>query len=99
MAIAEREEMRIAHRLKNDGWAFELLEVGVLDCQERANWCRATFGPMHSMLDPTTFSYTDGKWYGVELPFQTGGVTLNRQFVFMFRDDKLYTMYKMMFPK
>lgn len=99
MAVIEREEMRMAHRLKNAGWVYELIEVGVKNCQERANWCQETFGPMYGILNPQTFDYYDSKWYGVELPFQSGGTTPNRHFVFMFRDDKLYTMYKMMFPE
>lgn len=93
MAITEREEIRIAYQLRKDGWAFELLEVGVLDCQKRANWCRETYGNMYNQMT------WDGKWWGAELPFQTGGITPKRQFIFMFRDDKLYTMYKMMFPE
>jgi hypothetical protein len=48
------------------------------------------------MYNPTTWA---GKWFGADLPFQSGGVTLERQFVFMFRDDKLYTMFKVMFPE
>jgi hypothetical protein len=48
------------------------------------------------MYNPITWA---GKWYGAELPFQTGAVSVNRQVVFMFRDDKLYTMFKVMFPE
>jgi hypothetical protein len=47
------------------------------------------------MYDDITWA---GKWYGAELPFQTGGIDSKRQVVLMFRDDKLYTMYRMMFP-
>ena len=55
--------------------------------------CHETFGRMY---DDMTWS---GKWYGAQLPFQSGGVEVNRQIVFMFRDDKLYTMFKVMFPE
>jgi len=48
------------------------------------------------MFDDITWA---GKWYGAQLPFQTGGVNVNRQFVFMFRDEKLYTIYRMMWPE
>jgi len=93
MAVTERQEMRTAQMLKRDGWVHDMYDLSVKECQERANWCRETFGGMYNDL---TMS---GKWYGAELPFQAGGVTPKRQFVFMFRDDKLYTMYRMMFPE
>lgn len=98
MSIQEREGMRVAMQLRQKGWVHDMTELSVTECRERAEWCRATFGQMESIWNPMTYS-NEGKWYGAELPFQSGGVTPNRQFVFMFRDDKLYTMYKMMFPE
>jgi len=99
MATVMKEEMRTALKLRQQGWVHEICEVSVKDCQERANWCRSTFGQMYGQLDSMTWDYESGKWYGAELDFQAGGVSVNRQFVFMFRDDKLYTMYRMMFPE
>jgi hypothetical protein len=94
MAITqERYEMQVAMGLKQDGWVHDMYHISVLDCKQRAEWCRDTFGPMYNDI------IMAGKWYGAELPFQTGGVTPNRQYVFMFRDDKLYTMFKVMFPE
>jgi len=94
MAVTqERYEMQVAMRLKRDGWVHDMYHISISDCKQRAEWCRETFGPMY---DDVIMS---GKWYGAELPFQSGGVTPNRQYVFMFRDDKLYTMYKMMWPE
>jgi len=94
MAITqERFEMRTAQQLKRDGWIHDMYDLSVLECRERANWCRDTFGSMYNDL---TMS---GKWFGAELPFQSGGVIPNRQFVFMFRDEKLYSIYKMMWPE
>ena len=94
MAITqERYEMQVAMRLKQYGWIHDMTELSITECQERATWCHETFGRMY---DDMTCS---GKWYGAELPFQSGGVIPNRQFVFMFRDYKLYTMYKMMWPE
>ena len=94
MAITqERFEMRTAQMLKRDGWIHDMTELSITECRERAEWCKETFGSVYNDL---TMS---GKWFGAELPFQSGGVTPKRQFVFMFRDDKVYTMYKMMFPE
>jgi hypothetical protein len=94
MAVTqEREDMRTAQQLKQDGWVHELCDLDMKACQERASWCHETFGRMYD--DNMTWS---GKWYSAQLPFQAGGVTPDRQFVFMFRDDKLYTMFKVMFP-
>ena len=96
MAITqEREDMRLAMQLKSEGWIYELCDLSVTDCRDRANWCRETFGPRYAQLYPDAWA---GKWYGAELPFQSGGVTPNRQFVFMFRDAQLRTIYKMMWP-
>lgn len=93
MAITqERYEMQIAMQLKRDGWVHDMTELSTSDCRERANWCRDTFGPMYDDM------IMAGKWYGAELPFQAGGAVPERHFVFMFRDDKLYTIYRMMFP-
>jgi hypothetical protein len=93
MAVTqERYEMRTASMLKQEGWLHDMTELSIMECQERAEWCKATFGPIYN---PITW---DGKWYGAELPFQAGGAVPERHFVFMFRDDKLYTMYRMMFP-
>jgi hypothetical protein len=94
MAITQqREDLRTAQILRKDGWVHELCDLDMKACQERATWCHETFGRMY---DDMTWS---GKWYGAQLPFQSGGVIPKRQFVFMFRDDKLYTMYKMMWPE
>jgi len=94
MAITQkREDMRIATGLKREGWIHDMTDLSTTECQARANWCRETFGPM---FDNITWT---GKWYGSELPFQAGGVIPKRQFVFMFRDEKLYTIYKMMWPE
>jgi hypothetical protein len=96
MAITqEREEMRIAHQLKNNGWIYEMYNGNRsnADLRAMADWCRDSFGPMYNDM---TWA---GKWFGAELPFQAGGITPQRQFVFMFRDDKLYTMFKVMFPE
>jgi len=93
MAITqEREDIRLAIQLKEDGWIAEICDLDMKACQERATWCHETFGRMYDNM------IWSGKWYGAQLPFQSGGVTPNRQFVFMFRDDKLYTMFKVMFP-
>jgi hypothetical protein len=92
MAITqEREDIRLAIQLKKEGWIAEICNLDMKACQDRVNWCRETFGRMY---DNMTWA---GKWYGAQLPFQSGGVIPNRQFVFMFRDDKLYTMFKVMF--
>jgi len=92
MAITqERYEMQVAMRLKRDGWVHDMTELSITECRERAEWCKETFGGVYNDL---TMS---GKWFGAELPFQTGGIP-KRQFVFMFRDDKLYTIYRIMFP-
>ena len=93
MASLIQSEMRVAMELKRDGWVYDMTGLSVTECQDRANWCREAFGPM---FDDITWA---GKWYGAQLPFQTGGVNVNRQFVFMFRDDKIYTMYKLMWPE
>jgi len=85
--------IRTAQMLKRDGWVHDMYDLSALECHKRAEWCMETFGPMYND------TIMAGKWYGAELPFQTGGVTPKRQFVFMFRDDKLYTMYKMMFSE
>ena len=93
MAVTqEREDMRVVMQLKRNGWVHDMHDLSVQDCWERAEWCKETFGPIYNDM---TWS---GKWYGAELPFQTGGTVPKRQFVFMFRDDKLYTMYRMMWP-
>ena len=94
-----KEEMRVALKLRQQGWVHDICELSVTDCKERADWCRDTFGQMYGQLDTMTWDYESGKWYGAELEFQAGGVGVNRQFVFMFRDDKIYTMYRMMFPE
>jgi len=97
MASIMKEEMRVALQLRQQGWVHDICELSATDCRKRADWCRSTFGQMHSIWDPYTYT-NEGKWYGTELDFQAGVVSVNRQFVFMFRDDKLYTMFKMMFP-
>jgi hypothetical protein len=98
MAITqEQEDMRIAIRLKREGWIHDMTDLSITQCQERSNWCINSFGPMYQDLYSPSYFTGEGKWFGAELPFQTGGVP-KRQFVFMFRDDKLYTMYRMMFP-
>ena len=99
MASVMKEEMRTALQLRKQGWVHNICELSVTDCRQRADWCRTTFGQMYNTPDPMTWDYESGKWYGAELDFQAGGVNVNRQFVFMFRDDKLYTMYRMMFPE
>jgi len=91
----EREDMRIAIQLKEEGWIAELIGNTAVDLQDKVNWCRESFGPMYSQLYPNAWA---GKWFGAELPFQTGGIDSKRQVVLMFRDDKLYSMYRMMFP-
>jgi len=88
-----QEEMRVAMELKRDGWVYDTIDLSVMECHDRANWCRDAFGPM---FDNITWA---GKWYGAILPFQTGSIVPNRQFVFMCRDDKLYTIYRMMWPE
>jgi hypothetical protein len=94
MAVTqEREDMIIAMKLKQEGWIHDMTGLPVTECQERAKWCREAFGPMYDDM------IMAGKWYGAQLPFQTGGVNVNRQFVFMFRDEKLYTIYRMMWPE
>ena len=90
--------MRMALKLRQQGWVHDICELSVTDCKERADWCRDTFGQMYGQLDSMTWDYESGKWYGAELEFQAGGVGVNRQFVFMFRDEKLHTMYRMMWP-
>ena len=84
--------MRVAIQLKRDGWVHDMNDLSIKECKERAEWCMQTFGSMYNDV------IMEGKWYGSELPFQTGGTLPKRQFVFMFRDDKLYTMYRMMWP-
>jgi len=91
--------MRVAMQLRKQGWVHNICELSVTDCRQRADWCRTTFGQMYNTPDPMTWDYESGKWYGAELDFQAGGVNVNRQFVFMFRDEKLQTMYKMMWPE
>jgi len=94
MAVTqERFEMQTAQQLKQEGWIHDITDLSVLECQERAKWCRDAFGPM---FDNISWA---GKWYGAILPFQTGSIVPNRQFVFMFRDEKLYTIYRMMWPE
>jgi hypothetical protein len=90
----EREDMRVAMQLKRDGWIPHIFEnKRISEIKEMADWCIGSFGPMYNDM---TWA---GKWYGAQLPFQTGGVNVDRQVVFMFRDDKLYTMFKVMFPE
>ena len=95
MAVTqERDDMRVAMQLKQDGWVYHVFDKKhAFELQEMAAWCNQSFGPMYNDM---TWA---GKWYGAQLPFQTGGVDINRQVVFMFRDDKLYTMFKVMFPE
>jgi len=94
MAVTqERENMRVASRLKQDGWVHDMYDLSALECHKRAEWCMETFGPMYND------TIMAGKWYGAELPFQTGMPLPKKQYVFMFRDDKLYTMYRMMYPE
>ena len=97
MAITqEREAMRIAIQLKEEGWIAEICgNKANKDLRDIAEWCGQSFGPMYSQLYPNAWA---GKWFGAELPFQTGGVDSNRQVVFMFRDEKIHTMFKMMWP-
>jgi len=90
--IQEREDMRIAIQLKEEGWIAELIANTTLDLQDKVNWCRQSFGPMYNDM---TWA---GKWFGAELPFQTGGIDSKRQVVLMFRDEKIHTMYRMMWP-
>ena len=99
MAIQEREDMKIAMKLKQRGWLHDILDINTAECQERAEWCKTSLGPMYQDLYSPLYFEGEGKWYGAVLPFQTGAVTPNRQFVFMFRDEKLYNMYKMMFSE
>jgi hypothetical protein len=95
MAITqERYEIQVAMQLKKDGWAYYMFDKKLTsELREMVSWCNQSFGPMYN---PITWA---GKWYGAELPFQAGGVDINKQVVFMFRDDKLYTMFKVMFPE
>ena len=95
MAVThEREDMRVAMQLKKDGWVYHMFDKKhTAELREMAAWCSQSFGPMYNDM---TWA---GKWYGAQLPFQTGAVSINRQVVFMFRDDKLYTMFKVMFPE
>ena len=97
MAITEREDMKTAWELKKEGWVHILLEdKSLTEVKEMALWCHTTFGMMHTIMDPKTFS-NEGKWFGAELPFQTGGVGVNKQFVLLFRDEKIRSMFNMMF--
>jgi len=94
MAVTqERQDMRVAMQLKRDGWVHDMHDLSALECHKRAGWCTETFGPMYNDM------IMAGKWYGAELPFQTGMPLPKKQYVFMFRDDKLYTMFKMMWPE
>ena len=95
MAITqEREDMRVAMQLKRDGWVYHMFDKKrPFELREMADWCMQSFGPMYNDM---TWA---GKWYGAQLPFQTGGIDSKKQVVFMFRDDKLYTMFKVMFSE
>jgi hypothetical protein len=95
MAITqEREEMRTAQQLKQDGWVYHMFDnKHTSELREMTAWCNQSFGPMYNDMTWT------GKWYGATLPFQTGGIDSKKQVVFMFRDDKLYTMFKVMFSE
>jgi len=95
MAVTqERYEMQVAMRLKQDGWIPHIFEnKRISEVKAMADWCIGSFGPMYNDM---TWA---GKWYGAQLPFRLGGVDVNWQVVFMFRDDKLYTMFKMMWPE
>ena len=95
MAITqEREDMRVAMQLKRDGWVYHMFDKKrPFELREMTAWCSQSFGPMYNDM---TWA---GKWYGAQLPFQTGGIDSKKQVVFMFRDDKLYTMFKVMFPE
>lgn len=96
MAIThEREDIRTAIQLKEEGWIAEIVSYNNTNIRNRADWCREAFGPMYSQLHPNAWS---GKWYGAELPSQTDN-KVRSQVLFMFRDEKLYTMYKMMFSE
>ena len=94
MAITqEREEMRIASQLRHDGWIHEMYDGNRSDADLRAmaDWCRDSFGPMYNDM---TWA---GKWFGAKLPFQDMGGS-SHHVVFMFRDDKIHTLFKVMFP-
>ena len=67
MAVTqERYEIQVAMRLKRDGWVHDMYHISISDCKQRAEWCRETFGPMYDDM------IMAGKWYGAELPFQSG---------------------------
>jgi hypothetical protein len=92
MAITqEREDIRLAIQLKEEGWIAEICNLDMKACQERATWCHETFGRMY---DNMTWA---GKWFGATLPFQDMGGS-SHHVVFMFRDDKIHTLFKVMFP-
>ena len=58
MAITqEREDIRLAIQLKEEGWIAEICNLDMKACQERATWCHETFGRMY---DNMTWA---GKWY------------------------------------
>jgi hypothetical protein len=98
MAVTqEREEMRVAMQLKHDGWVAHIFDdKRISELKEMSDWCRQSFGPMYSQLYPNAWA---GKWYGAQLPFQSGSIDTKRHVVFMFRDDKLYSMFKIMFSE
>jgi hypothetical protein len=97
MAITqEREEMRIASQLKHDGWIHEMYDGNrsTTELREMADWCKQSFGPMYSQLYPNAWA---GKWFGATLPFQDMGGS-SHHVVFMFRDEKIHSLFKVMFP-
>jgi len=97
MAITqERLDMKTAMKLKHDGWIHEMYngDKSATELRTMANWCFESFGPMYDSVELGEF----GKWFGATLPFQDmGGATYN--VVFMFRDEKIHTMFKLMFPE
>jgi len=94
MAITqERKEMRIAHKLKHDGWIHEMYDgsKSTTELRKMAAWCNQSFGPMY---DDMTWA---GKWFGATLPFQDMGGA-SHHVVFMFRDAKIHSLFKVMWP-
>lgn len=78
--------MDTAIQLKEQGWVAQLTPwASVSHLRAKSNWCRETYGPMYVPNEVGKL----GRWFVASLESR-------RQVVFLFRDEKLYSMFKIM---